>query len=363
MSLYRIGLLTYRLGKERYSQMKYIAALTEASKRYPVELYAFGVDDVDEKRHRIHALHYLPDSKKWVRRWSQYPHVIYDHVRYHPTEQFKRYVAFRKSGLIPFSYQGYSHKLGVMEYLSSLPELKEYIPETNPLTRIEEIPPFLEDGAAVLKPINGSGGRDIFTIEKENGGYRISGRSKEGFWFDHTSVGREGLRKILIPHLSRERYMIQRRIPIDYKGRTCDTRVLVQKDGMGAWSITGMGTRIGRNHRTVSNLAKGASALRTESFIRTYLGKEPEPIITDLKEVSLHIAKRLEEKYGGFVEFGMDIGILPDGSFQLIEANSKPDRKILLRTGQSERYQEAIQKPIEYHLYLCRKLALPKYDQ
>ncbi|CCQ97728.1 conserved hypothetical protein [[Clostridium] ultunense Esp] len=356
MKSYRIGVLTYQTGKDRYSQMSYIAALTKAAQNYPVELFAFGVDDVDHKKERIRALCYDLKQKKWERRWVFFPHLVYDHVRYHPTKQFKRYVEFRKSGIIPFSYHGYSHKLGVMEYLSSLPELNEYIPETIPLTRIEEIPRFLKRGPSILKPINGTGGRDIFALEKKGNRYLLSGRTREGRWLDHKIVGMEELRQVILPHLNRERYLIQRKIPIEYGGKTCDTRVLVQKDGKGEWSFTGMGTRIGKSHRVVSNLAKGANAIRSEEFVRSYLHRDPEPILQKIRKISLLIAKKLEERYGSFVEFGLDLGILSDGSFRLIEANSKPDRKIFLRTGQREAYQEAVRKPIEYHLFLCRKI-------
>lgn len=362
MTTYRIGVLTYRLGKDRYSQMKYIAELTKESKKYPVDLFALGIDDIDVKRQRIYALYYLPDEKRWERRWVRFPHIIYDHVRYHPTEQFKRYAAFKKSGLIPSSYLGYSHKLGVMEALSNSPELKSYIPTTLPFQRGEELFPFLEEGAAVLKPINGTGGRDIFSVEKEGGGFRISGKSIEGRRLHHERIDKKRLQEILNPFLKREQYMMQRRIPIQYQGRTCDTRVLVQKDGKGEWNVTGMGTRIGRRHLIVSNLAKGASAMRTEQFIQAYLHRDPEPIRREIEKISLLIVQRLEERYGRFVEFGLDLGITPDGSFQLIEANSKPDRKIFLRTGQLSAYREAIRRPIEYHLYLCRQMELPKVE-
>lgn len=356
-----IGVITYKMSPQKYSQMKYFEKLTEVAHQHKVRFFAFSVDDLDLKRKQIHGLFYSPVKKKWERRWTPFPTIVYDHVRYHPTEQFKRYVQLRNSGLIPFSYKGYSHKLGVMEYLSSFQDLKPFIPETEKVEDFEGIIHFIKGGPALLKPVNGTGGRDIYLLEEKNGKFLLSGKTSGNEWVTNKAVSLPMLKEVLLPILTKEKYMIQRKIPIQFQGRTCDTRVLIQKNQVGEWSLTGMGTRIGRSNRIVSNLAKGAHAVRTDEFIRTFVGKEPDPILQEIEEVSLKIGKRLDQKYGNFVEFGLDIGITPEGRFQLIEANSKPDRKIFLKTNQLENFKEAIRKPLEYHIYLCKQILSNSY--
>lgn len=343
-----IGAITYKI-ENRYAQIKYFKKLSEIAKKYDVPFFVFGVDDVDLKNRRINGLWYSIRQQKWVRKWTDFPKVVYDHVRYHPTPQFRRYVKLRESGMMKFSYNGYAHKLIVMQHLSSYPDLEAYIPTTEKVFSFDEVLLFIEQGPAILKPYNGTGGRDIYKLVKLGDKTVVNGKgSIIGEMTDSE------LRQWILQLITKERFVIQRLIPIVYKGRTCDTRVLVQKNGDGKWSFTGMGTRIGRANAVASNLAKGASAIRTDQFIETYLGLDPKPIMDRIEEVSVLIAKRLEEKFGSFVEFGLDIGIMPDGHFQLIEANSKPDRKIFLRTNQLAQLEQAIRKPLEYHLFLCK---------
>lgn len=347
---YSIGAITYRVGN-RYAQIKYFQKLALLAQRYKVPFFVFCVDDVDIKNKQIRALHYITAQRKWVRRIMHFPTVVYDHVRYHPTPQFKRYKKLRESGIMHFSYSGYAHKLNVVQYLSSFPELAPYIPATEQLTGFQEAIDFIHDGATIIKPLNGTGGRDIFGIEKQVDHYIVRGKN-----VPKERMTEPDLKKWFQDLTNKERFMLQRMIPIQYEGRTCDTRVLIQKNGEGKWSFTGMGTRIGRANAVASNLAKGASAIRTDEFIEKYIGTAPQPIMEKIETVGLQIAERLEQRFGKFVEFGLDIGIMPNGHFQLIEANSKPDRKIFIKTDQPKQLDQAISKPLEYHLYLCNKI-------
>lgn len=345
-----IGIITYKTDK-RYAQINYYKKLAEKAEYYQVPLFLFSVDDVDLKNRQINGVWYQPQQKKWFRKWTAFPTVVYDHVRFHPTPQFKRYIKLRESGLMKFSYNGYSHKLGVIQHLSTFPDLAPYIPETEKVERFSDTLHFIHNGTTILKPYNGTGGRDIYRIEKVGDRYQVQGKDVL-----QESMSETELKTWLDRVVQKERFMIQRMIPIQYEGRTCDTRVLLQKNGEGKWSFTGMGTRIGRAKAVASNLAKGASAIRTDQFIERYLGKDPQPIMEEIQRVGIQIAEHLEKRFGSFVEFGLDIGIMPDGRFQLIEANSKPDRKIFIKTNQPKQFEQAIRKPIEYHLYLCKQI-------
>ncbi len=350
MMNYSIGAITYR-SENRYAQINYFKKLAEVADRYSVPFFVFAVDDIDLKSRRINGLWYIAQQQKWVRQWTQFPTVVYDHVRYHPTPQFKRYIKLRESGLMRFSYKGYANKLSVVQYLLTFPELVPYIPATEQLTQSGDTFDFIHQGPAIIKPVNGTGGRDVYRIEKQAEHYIVRGKG-----IPKGNMSKAELKKWIVQLTSKERFMIQRLIPIEYEGRTCDTRVLLQKNGEGQWSFTGMGTRIGRANAVASNLAKGASAIRTDQFIESYIKKSPQPIIEQIERIGLQIAECLERRFGSFVEFGLDIGIMPDGHFQLIEANSKPDRKIFIRTNQPKQLDQAIRKPLEYHLFLCKQL-------
>lgn len=345
-----IGAITYQ-SDQGYAQLKYFKHFALIAKQHQIPFFVFSVNDVDVEQKRIHGLWYNEVTNQWVRKTFPFPTIVYDHVRFHPTPQFRRYVSLRQSGLMKFSYNGYANKYIVMEYLSSFKDLEPYIPKTIKVDDINQVISFIQQHSSILKPYNGSGGRDVYKIEKAKQNIIVRGQS-----IGQKTLTIEEFKDWLQKRSSKERYLLQKYIPIQYDGHTCDTRVLLQKDGTGRWTFTGMGTRIGRQQSVASNLAKGATAIRTEQFIEKYLRLQPEPIIEEIKRVCLMIAKRLEEHFGNFVEFGMDIGITPDGTFQLIEANSKPDRKILLKTKQYEALEQAIRKPFEYHLFLCNQL-------
>jgi glutathione synthase/RimK-type ligase-like ATP-grasp enzyme len=351
MNKISIGVITYQT-KKGYEQMGYFEELAKVASSHKIPLFVFSVNDVDVKKGCIHGLWYASDKDLWERKWSDYPSIVYDHVRYHPTEQFKRYMKLRKSGLMTFSYTGYSqNKWKVAQYLAAFPDLFSYIPETNLIENTEVVDRFLQKEEAFIKPINGTGGKGIYLIRKNSDEYFIKGREEQ-----EESMRKEELEKWVLRLIAKEPYIIQRRIPILYDGHPCDTRLLIQKNHQGKWTFTGMGTRIGKKNRIVSNLVQGADAMRTDLFIKQYLGKPAKSIIEEMVEVGLQIAERLDQKYGNFVELGLDIGITPDGTFQLIEVNPKPDRKIFIKTNQIEQFKQAILKPFAYHLYLCKQM-------
>lgn len=116
-----------------------------------------------------------------------------------------------------------------------------------------------------------------------------------------------------------------------------------------------MGVRIGGRKSSTSNLHGGGRAVPADKFFVSRFGSDTAQRITsECVELAHRAVNVIEAHYGPMMEFGFDIGVDVDGRVWLIETNPKPGREILRKTGQHDRYQLAIQRPLEYAVSLVR---------
>lgn len=324
------------------------------------EVFLFGPQDVHVAERKIRG--YVPAQTGWKSKWYNWPDIVIDRYRYYPVPKHSLYLPFRKQNWFRYANNRFSNKFRVHQVLEQDPKLSRWLPQTLPYSRENLISMLKRHGIIYLKPTNGTGGRSILRVERRQGGYLLQGRTKEQgkrnvklsalsalckkleYWMEHEKNGNEqfflqqGLQLSLVPD------------------RTVDARLLVQKDGSGQWRLTGMGIRIGPRSSSTSNLHGGGTATSAAAFLSERFGQEEaERIILECKQLAIQTVTRIEEHYGPMMEFGFDLGIDVQGRVWIIEINPKPGREIFRQLGQKQRYRQAVQRPLEYALYLLEQ--------
>lgn len=330
----RIGFLTYKK-HHTLESLPYFYRLAKVAKALGMRLYAFSIDDLDVQRKTVRAVigkdatatkasarsaDMIPTTQTIA-----WPDIFYDFVRYHPTKQFARYLKLRAQNILPSLYRGGSNKWRQYEILSQHENLIPHLPKTirwQHTLDISKIMTLFSGQPVLIKPIHGTGGKGILAVEHA-----------DGHIFNNLSD-----------------VIIQEKLDLKFGDRLYDTRVLVQKNTWGRWTVTGLGTRSAPNTSLVTNLSRGGTALRTEHFLQNIAHLPVTETLQAIERLSLNVAETLDASFGPLVELGLDIAITRDAHLYLLEANTKPDRMILLKTGQKEAFVRAHARPL---LYLC----------
>ncbi|WP_432777013.1 YheC/YheD family protein [Brevibacillus gelatini] len=349
-----IGILTWREGK-RFAEPTYFRRLLKAGQELGCTVFLFSPKDVLASGKQVRG--YVLDAQgKWQGRLFPRPDAVFDRYRYTPTQAFKDYVAFRRTSDFLYANNRLANKWRVHEVLYRDTRMHRWLPETLLYNRKNLIQMLGRHSLLYVKPLNGTGGRNLFSIEKRGGGYRLLGRDKkrakvQSFFTDISAVLRWADR-----WTRQEKFIVQQGLNLQLvPSRAVDMRLLIQKNGQGEWSITGHGIRVGGERSATSNLHGGGKAVPVSDFLRPRFGEDrTAQIVRDCEELAYQTALTLEDHFGRMVEFGLDIGIDVDGRAWLIEVNPKPAREIFREMGAIEQYRQAIRRPLEYALYLAK---------
>ncbi|SDC08109.1 Glutathione synthase/RimK-type ligase, ATP-grasp superfamily [Paenibacillus sp. UNCCL117] len=358
----QIGVLAMYMNGRRLEELSFFRKLCVSGEKLGVEVLVFTPDDVHENGTRIHTLTYKASERRWVRKWSGFPQVIYDRCRYHGIDNFRKISQFRKKYTkLRYLSKPLANKWTMHQLLSEHPGIAPHLPATLRYKNTKELGEFLKKHAIVfMKPKSGTGGRGIIRLQRLPGANAclMQGRDSDRRIISARKVTVEQIPARLAGWKLGERYIVQQGIPLELKdGRVHDFRMLVQKDGQGQWRVTGCAGRIGPRQSVTSNLHGGGSAISMESLLRSRFGsgKKVSDIRKEAYDLGIRIAHHLEAKFGPFCEAGLDLAVDPRGHVWLLEVNPKPSREVFSRIGEKETYRRAISRPLEYGLWLIRQ--------
>lgn len=361
MSQPTLGILTLYLNEQRHLEERPVyQKMIAAGKKVGLDVYVFTPQDVDEKQRRIYAMCYNPKTRRWTRKWTRFPHMIFDRCRIQNSYRFKQLLRFRsKYNHLLFLNRPLRNKWTIHQVLSGVASIKPHLPATRLYRSIQDLQSMLRKHSLIyLKPINGTGGRGILRIERSQGSSStvlLQGRDHQRRIIQPQKLTLNQLASKLAAWRAVDRYLIQQGIALKLpNGRVHDYRMLVQKNGNGEWEVTGCAGRVGANRSITSNLHGGGEAVRMDVLLQKWIGDEKR--IAEVKEdagkVSLEIAQFLEEKYGALCELALDLAIDRKGRIWLLEVNPKPAREVFNRIGDRDTYRTAISRPIEYAAWL-----------
>lgn len=222
------------------------------------------------------------------------------------------------------------HKWEVYECLAGSSLTRDLVPETHLFCK-KSLAIMLEKYPRLfIKPIDSSIGKGIIMVKRstDRDGYEYKLACSDAPP-ENCRSGRE-----LYLHLKQlmdleHKYLIQKAIDLaQINGRIFDLRLQLQKDGQGAWIMTGVAVRIAAPNKYVTHVPNGGSRADYSKVIRTVFGDSPQKLnslekqlMTICKVIPFVLEKRLEMNFG---ILSIDIGLDQTGLMQIIEVNSKP---------------------------------------
>lgn len=333
--------------------------MTSAGRKLGLLVFVFTPKDVDFDQNKINALFYNPDTKIWSRQSTSFPNMIYDRCRIQRTYRFEQLKKFRsRYGHLTFLNRPLRNKWTIHRLLTKDFRYKGCLPATRYVESTQDVTDMIRKYPLVyLKPINGTGGRGILRIEsRKDGLLHIQGRDQSRRIIRPQQISPAGLSSYLAPwHLKSNRYIAQQGIQIKLvSGRVHDYRMLIQKNGEGAWEVTGCAGRIGAEGSITSNLHGGGRAATMNALLKEWLRDESkvDEVREEAEKLGVGIAAFLEQSYGRLCELALDLAIDRKGGIWLLEVNPKPAREVFAQAGEKDTYRKAILRPLEYALWL-----------
>lgn len=352
----RLGVLTWINGKY-FEEKTFFSHLAEEALKLNVEIFFFSPQDVTTPG-RYHGLCY---SKNYGWKEKQYPSpdLIYDRFRNLNRDPFASFLSFRRQTKVPFLNSRLANKFTVQTYLESHPVIAKWLPETHVFRGAESILPMLRKYTYIyLKPTNGTGGKGILKVGKDGkSNFFVLGRNQQRNIIQQSFSSFTSLAPFLNKWVKGSTFLTQQGLDLQWlPGRVTDFRLLVQKNGHGKWSVTGLCGKTGGIHSATSNLHGGGKPTDPEVFFQPFFTLEKRQMLfAECHELGLLVSSFLEKRFGRLVEIGIDLGIDRNGEIWLIEVNPKPGRDLFRQMGDIETYRHAVRKPIEYALYLHAK--------
>lgn len=355
-----LGVMALYRGKGRtFEERRFLQKLMIAGEQMGFHIFLFTPEDVNDKTKKIYAYYYDQSTKRWRRKMTSFPDLIFDRCRYQPTPRFRKLREFRmKYPHLNYLNRPLANKWVIHRYLSTNPRLHKYLPETRLVKTGRDVLRFLNNRqSCFLKPINGTGGRSILQIEKVSiNTYRVKGRSASRKIIPVQRLTAHGLSQAVARWMrtSKREFIAQQGIDLRLKdGRVHDFRLLIQKNGSGKWEVTGCAARIGARRSVTSNLHGGGRAVKMETLLHERFSSREKRarIQQEIHQLAHQVVHELELKYRPMIELALDIAVDRRGHPWLLEINPKPAREVFAQIGERHVYEQAIARPLEYALW------------
>ncbi len=351
-----IGIMAFRSSSLEcpFGESGYFKKLMAVAGRLKCLAVTFSPEDVDWERGRIKGFTW--NGREWRLGYYGFPRVVYDRV-FHPAPKGAgaKLARLRRVRGIIFLNRSPSGKWEVYSHLIKIPEAAKYLPQTRRYLSPDGVVEMLRVfGTVFLKPDFGTHGKGILRVKRvAPGEYRVDGRDGHNRIYRQTAKGRAALGEIIGRWVRKKRFLIQQGLSlVGPGGRAFDLRVLVQKNSLGQWEVTGSAVRVGPSGSVTSNLHGGGDAEDTSAYLARVFGPaKSQEIIQEIGIMAVEVCRAMEAA-GTFMEFGLDAGVDTQGRVWLIEVNSKPGRRVFSRTGDLEARWESIRRPIEYAAFV-----------
>lgn len=352
-------MVLYRGPGRQIEELRFLQKLMITGEKMGFNIFVFTPEDVNDKTKTISAYYFDQQIRKWRRKLTSFPNIIFDRCRYQPTARFKKLREFRdKYPNLNYLNRPMANKWIIHQYLHRNSAVRKYLPDTELVQKSSTVLDMLQKHrTCFFKPINGTGGRSILQIEKQaENVYQIKGRTAERKIIPVQKISADKLKKWIMrwKQVSKREFIVQQGIDIRLSdGRVHDFRLLIQKNGSGKWEVTGCAARVGALRSVTSNLHGGGKAVKLDTMLRQRFTSEEKQtkVKNEMYRLAHLIVEDLEKKYRPMIELALDIAVDPSGHPWLLEINPKPAREVFSQIGEPKIYHQAIRRPLEYALW------------
>ncbi|WP_170169027.1 YheC/YheD family protein [Mesobacillus subterraneus] len=314
-----------------------LSYFTEIARRANPDLftcYRFAPAKIHPLTEMVTGKRFNHEKDLWEDTEFPLPKIVYDRCFYTndlASKQSMAIVKWLKSRRdITFLGSGLPNKRAIYDVLANS-ELSPYIPATFPADNGKMVTAQLNKWKkAILKPVFGSGGAGIYSIEKKGKDYAIAADHGGKLASKSFSTAME-MEAWLDRLFSKSEYLLQPYLNLrDSKGCPFDIRLLLQKDHTGSWTLRGKGIRRGSKDGILSNLSAGGEIIAVEEYIDTLEPRTKKFILQELDDIILKLPAILEAAFPLLFELGVDIGVSNDHALWVLDTNSKPGRKVIV---------------------------------
>lgn len=355
-----IGILAcVRESDPPFNDAAFYSLLIRHAERLGMAAAVFTPDSLSDDSSYIEGYIVGSDGKSWRRQCLPLPDLVYDRFFSADSAQLTGYRSVldrlgqkKKPLILGNRLMG---KWGVYRSLASERRLRPHLPETVRWRTPADLLRWLDDkGKIIAKPDRGTQGKGIVVIHRlPSGGYEAAGRNNSNRSFNRSLPTDKALISWMQTFLDRS-YLLQSHLDLECSsGEVFDIRSLMQKNGKGVWTETGMAVRKGSAGSVTSNLHGGGSAEPVATFLEQEFGEDRSSnLMNSLKTLSMLIARILENHFGRLAELGIDFGVDRQGKLWIIEVNSKPGRAVFLSTKDKRARWLSLNNPMAYARYL-----------
>lgn len=345
------GIISLNLG----SEADYINQIASRAALNGLDCFRFIPSKINPVTHQVNGLKYESEIQSWQECEFPLPELLYDRCFYGDDEHSKQcisIVAWLKSRSdITFLGYGLPNKLELYSALSNtllapyLPPSIEAINSGMVLERLKR------QEKLILKPINGSQGYGIYYVKKNDRNFHVK-TEKQKKIISRIFPNETKLVHWLDQLLESRKYLLQPYLELSNKDlEPFDVRLFLQKDENGNWSERGRGIRIGNTGGLLSNLSAGGRLVDYNHWIETLPAHDWGYISTEIDYIIQHLPHLLEKEFLPLFELGIDIGVAKNGSVWILDVNSKPGRKVILKLHE-ELKETLYQAPLLYGSYI-----------
>jgi hypothetical protein len=318
------------------SDASYFDEIARHAEVCEMECFRFLPSKIEPHTLQVKGKKYDSKTNSWTESEFPIPSIIYDRCFYGDDEHSKQclpIVSWLKCrNDLTFLGYGLPNKLELYQTLkNSL--LSAYLPPSQPVATTGIVLNELKvKKKLILKPINGSQGYGIYYLKKNDKSFHVK-TEKQKQIISHIFPNEARLIQWLQTLISKRQYLLQPYLELSNDElQPFDIRILLQKNKLGEWVERGKGVRQGNTGGILSNLSAGGIAGNFIDWLMTLPATKREYIRNELEYIMSNLPPLLEKEFLPLFELGVDIGIAKDGSIWILDVNSKPGRKVVLKT-------------------------------
>jgi glutathione synthase/RimK-type ligase-like ATP-grasp enzyme len=319
------------------SEVSYIDEIAIRANSCGMECFRFLPSKIHPHTLKVTGRRFDFGQQLWIDCEFPIPTLLYDRCFYGDDEHSKQsipIVSWLKSREdITFLGYGLPNKLDLYHALKTS-VLSPYMPQSQAIT---DVPIVLDElkrrKKLIIKPINGSQGYGIYYLKKNNKTYHVKTEKNKKI-ISRIFPNEFKLSEWLKTLIQQRKYLLQPYLDlVNTELQPFDIRILLQKNELGQWVERGKGIRTGNTGGILSNLSAGGSVVDFTEWSANLSSSKLEYICNELSFILTNLPVLLEKEFLPLFELGIDIGIAKNGAIWILDVNSKPGRKVLLKTN------------------------------